>query len=167
MSSAALRPVISAWEPQNRFDSSDVYITENSTCHEEKCTLRHCCQVSPKFPSQFEKKLLHSQLCSHISIFKKFRTKQFCEKKNSLKMDFLSKLPMKKLKTVRKCFTSPFLPLFCQNLGPYGRQNPSGIRFFVCLFSSYFAEFSPPGNSATHPLPPPQQSINHELRRSI
>ena len=103
----------------------------------------HCCQVSPRFLSQFEKKILQNTeevLHSHISIFKWFGKEIFFNqtKFKTPKIDLLTKLPLKKLKIVRQDFQVPF----GQNWGLYGHQFFLAKRYFYQPLLSYLAEFS-------------------------
>ena len=100
--------------------------------------VRHCCQVSPiGFPADLRKKFCKTQKKFCIQFCKGFRKEIFFNKTKfrTQKIDFLSKLPLKKLKI-------PLLPLLGYKFGgPLNHQNFSNQRKFCAALLSYLAEF--------------------------
>ena len=89
----------------------------------------HCCQVSPRLCCQYEKKFFKIQ--KKFSIVSFVRLKGFGKeifsnqtKFKTPKIYLLSKLPLKKVKIVRKYFPVPFCHFWSKfgALGPYGPQ---------------------------------------------
>ena len=98
------------------------------------------------FPAILRKKFskILKKFCIVIlAFFKGFKNEIFCNKPKfkTPKIYFLSKLPLKKLKTVRKCFPAPFLPLLVKI---WGRRPPNSLGqkiFFTAPFELFWRIF--------------------------
>ena len=104
------------------------------------------------FPALLRKKFskIPKKFCIVIlAFFMGFKNEIFCNKTNfkTPKIYFLSKLHLKKLKTVWKCFTA----LFCHFWSKFGAVQPPkslGQKIFFCgPFRVILKNFRPPGNS--------------------
>ena len=116
-------------------------------------TEEHCCQVSPRFLGQFEKKIRQNTeqvLHSHISIFEWFGKELFFNqtKSKTPKIYLLTKLPLQKLKIVRQYFPAPFLPLLAKIGGRTATNFPRPKDIFSGPFWVILQNFRPPGSSA-------------------
>ena len=92
----------------------------------------HCCQFSPRFLGQFQKKILQNTenfLHSHYSIFMWFERKYFLSDQiQNTKNLPTGKLPLKNQKIIRKYFPAPFLPLFVKTGGHTSTNFPGSTQ---------------------------------------
>ena len=96
----------------------------------------HCCQVSPRFPGQSEKKNSAKYPKNSAKSYKYFFKTQ--------NIDFLSKLSLNSSKQLKSVFRTLFLPLLA-NIGdctPTATKIPRPEDIFLRPLSSYFAVFS-------------------------